>query len=50
MKTILSTWEPRICVLGIPMETDDLSVTLTINYSIPALNNEIDSFVFKVDK
>lgn len=50
VKNILSTWEPRIAVISVPMEHDDVSVTITINYSIPALQNEVDSFVFTVQR
>ena len=50
MKSILNLWEPRIYVLSIPIDYDDSSITMTINYTIPALNDEADSFVYSVSK
>jgi phage baseplate assembly protein W len=50
MKSILNLWEPRIYVLSIPIDYDDSSITMTINYTIPALNDETDSFVYSVSK
>lgn len=50
IKNIIETWEPRISLLSVPIEHDDTSVTITINYSIPALNNELDSFIFTIQR
>lgn len=50
MKSILNLWEPRIYVLNIPIDYDDSSITMTINYTIPALNDEADTFVYSVSK
>ena len=49
MKSILSTWEPRIEVINMPMETDDTTIKITINYIIPALN-ETDSYIYSFEK
>lgn len=50
LKNILRMWEPRISIINIPIENDDITVTITINYSIPALDNVIDSFIFTVHR
>lgn len=49
MRAILTTWEPRISIINMPIEHDDTSISITINYTIPALN-DTDSFVYSVEK
>ena len=45
VETILNTWEPRIKIISMPLEHDDITVKITINYEIPALN-AIDSYIY----
>lgn len=49
VKSIISTWEPRINVLNVPIQSSDELVEITINYIIPALN-ESDTFIYSFEK
>lgn len=45
MRSIISTWEPRISIISMPIENTDETITITINYLIQSLN-ESDSFIY----
>ena len=49
IKDMISTWEPRIRIKSIPIESDDLSIKLTIYYDIPELNVS-DSYEYVFQK
>lgn len=49
LESILTTWEPRINIISLPVKTDENSITIIINYFIPLLNDN-DSFVYTFEQ
>lgn len=49
VNSIIATWEPRISIISMPIENDDKTIKITINYSIPALNT-YDSFIYSFER
>ena len=49
IKSIITTWEPRISIISLPIKNEDSIVEITINYAIPTLN-EMDSYIYTFEK